>query len=474
MRASFAFDKNTSPVASVRTANVTVYPEAEYMALCQFNSVNWEFDFKHNQAPILVFDGHIERLDTIETKFPHNIDAVYFSEKAGMPPVRFYAQFDEDQLADLAKKGFWSDSGVHLQEVLTNAKFQLEVKAVVEEVTEAYTSQKAPIMNISISNQYENNLVKNQYDLVKFISREQLPEDMAMNKSSKTYETLAEDNIAAEVEAAKADIARVQAEAEAAAFVPPTQAEMDIMHKSESVGLKVDSILEEQRQIREEGNKAAQAERDRIAAEEAARAAKSVAVEKDPNDVDFNDTPISKAAKDTDGLVMQNDDETAHFESNEAIFNGDTQTDEEIPESIAAFMARLGADSENSDTKAEAAEASDKSNKKTSDVSASGSNNSSDSSGSSSSDSSGAASGARGLGVYTFEDQDTAHFAMRADEGKGNEKEDEDEEDNEKDKENDTSSAPEMPDIEHRKVQLTATVSNTDVSVTEDSHDMSK
>lgn len=33
-------------------------------------------------------------------------------------------------------------------------------------------------------------------------------------------------------------------------------------------------------------------------------------------------------------------------------------------------------------------------------------------------------SGVQGLGVYTFEDQDTAQFAMRVDEGKGNEKED--------------------------------------------------
>ena len=91
---------------------------------------------------------------------------------------------------------------------------------------------------------------------------------------------------------------------------------------------------------------------------------------------------------------------------------------------------------------------------------------------------SGAASGAQGLGVYTFEDQSTAQFEMRQDEGKGNEKpEDEKEEDKSEAEEKKQDDKPEVKtdaDIAHRKAQLETSIQDTTVSATPDREDRSK
>ena len=83
------------------------------------------------------------------------------------------------------------------------------------------------------------------------------------------------------------------------------------------------------------------------------------------------------------------------YSNNRDIFEGEEEQRDALPDKAAALLKQLNMVSESDNVKAN----SDKRD-----------------------DGTGAASGAQGLGVYTFEDQDTAQFAMRADEGHGNEK----------------------------------------------------
>lgn len=465
MKACFAFDKMTSPLANVMVMPVQRYPAAQYMALCQFNTVYLDFDSTKNYEPHVVFEGKIERLDAIDVKFPHNIDTVYFSEVKGQPAVRFVYDFTEAQLAKLAKKGMWSVDGIHFGEVLTSAKFQLEVFASVEEImlddkskltTEEFISRAcevfgdeysyaktvyrdyqskviitcrqhgdfertpslhlqgfgcplcekrmpphrtcAPVFNINMINQYENKFDETAYDILDFISREQQDEKQAI-ENGRTFETAPEDNIAAQVEAAKA-AAREQAAAEqAASYKPMTEEEMIVRRQSVNVSDYVNSVMQNLQDNRDAGNAIVAAEEARIAAEKAeAEKAKNNEPEVDPNKVEFKEDDKSKKTDDISKLVEV--DNTTKYESNEAIFNAQSESSEDktLTGKAAEFMAML-AGSDAAETEAEPVKTENKND-----------------------DSSGAASGAQGLGVYTFEDQSTAHYEMRADEGKGNEK----------------------------------------------------
>ncbi len=456
MRASFAFDKRTSPVGNMSSASKKKYPTAQYMGLCQFDSAHWEFDRKHNYSPTLVFDGRIERLDAIDTKFPHNIDTVYFSAKNGEPSVRFECSFTEEQLAKLAGKGFWSADGVHLQEVLTSAKFQLEVDATVEEITDAYKSQNAPIMNVTIEHPYDNKLTEDQYDVIDFISREQ-PDEKKAIENNRTYQDFVDENsVAQEVEAAKKAMEQQIKEAQAAAYKPLSPEEMALRRQSANVDNYVNEIKDSLQHEREVGNAIVEAEQARIKAEQEALEKKTAEPERDPNAVEFDDAPASKSS--SDEKLVETDD-TNKYDDNEAIFK-DAASDEpeELPEQAANFLKRLAGTAE-----AETSESNDKKG----DKNESGTGGNSDS---------GAASGAQGLGVYTFEDQSTAQFEMRQDEGKGNEKPDDDKSDNKADDKNDNNSAKtdDNNDTSHKKAQLTSAINETTVSAAPDREDRSK
>ena len=468
MRATFGFDKATSPVNRAVSMGVKTYPQAQYMALCQFTNVFWEFDTAHNHAPTLVFEGEIERLDAIETKFPHNIDTVFFTEHK--PRIRYDYQFDRKQHEILASKGFWDENGVRIPELFTTSKFQLECDVVIDEITKAYETQKVPILNISVQHPYENTFCTDQYDIAEFITAAEPEEAQSMQHVA--VENVEEINIAAEVEAAKQAAAALAEAEKQATYVPLTVEEMEIRRQSSNVDKFVNDIRERHRVERDEHNALAEAEKARIKAEQEALANKDKPVEKDKNLVEFDDTAISKASSDTENLVET--DDANKFENNEAIFNEAVPAEEEVlPDNVAALMSKLGW----SDNKSE--EQSDSESKKD--------DKKDDGTGS------GAASGAQGLGVYTFEDQSTAQYEMRQDEGKGNEKEDTDEESEEKsndesEKKPDDKSASTKSDIDksasaesdvdkhRREAQLTSAINDTTVSVTKnrDKNDRSK
>lgn len=456
MKATFAFDEATSPVSRVTSSKVKIHPQAQYMALCQFTNVFWEFDRERNYAPRLVFEGEVERMDAIDSKFPHEIDTVYFGREK--PRIRYDYAFNDEQYAVLGSKGFWSEDGVHIPEIFTTSKFQLECDATVKEITDAYETQKIPIFNVSIAHPYDNTFNIDQYDIADFITREQPDENKAL-ENSKTYQDfIPESDIVAEVEAAKAALAAAQEKEKQASYVPLTEKEIDIRNKSANVSSYVNSIRDAIQDKRDKDNAAVAAEKARIKAEQEALANKDKAPEKDASIVEFDDKPISKADGGTDKLVEV--DNTAKYDSNDAIFN-DAPSDEqtEVPDNIADFMKRLGAGTQ--DASGNNGSGDDKKDDKKDDGSGSG-----------------AVSGAQGLGVYTFEDQSTAQFEMRQDEGKGNEKpEDEKEEDKseaEEKKQDDKSEVKTDADIAHRKAQLETSIQDTTVSATPDREDRSK
>jgi len=463
MKVTFAFDEATSPVSRVNATKIQTYPESEYMALCQFTNTFWEFDREKNFAPKLVFEGEVERLDAIDDKFPHDIDTVYFGKDK--PRIRYDYQFNDDQYATLGSKGFWSEDGVHIPEIFTTAKFQLECKAVVKEISNAYETQNVPIFNVSISHPYDNTFNVDQYDIAEFITREQPDENKAL-ENSRTYQDLApEADIAAEVEAAKAALVAAQEKEKQASYVPLTPEELDIFNKSANVSSYVDNIRDSIQAKRDADNAAVLAEQARIKAEQEALANANKTPEKDADYVDFDDKPTEKKGEDLSKLAGV--DETTKYESNDAIFNDNTEEQSEIPDNIADFMKRLGAVSAETDNDSNG---DDKKDDKRDD------------------NGSGAASGAQGLGVYTFEDQSTAHYEMRQDEGKGNEKPDDEKNDDDKkddaddkkqDERPDTPNAPSdaksEADIAHRKAQLETSIRDTTVNVAErDKDDRSK
>lgn len=445
MKVSFAYDKETSPVSRIASSNITSYPPEQYMALCQFTNIFWEYDREHNYAPVLVFEGDIERLDAIDHKFPHDIDAVYFTKNK--PHIRFDYSFNDDQYATLASKGFWSGDGVHIPEIFTTSKLQLECFASVDEVANAYEKQNVPILNIQIEHPYENTFGIEQYDIAEFITREQPEESKTLE--NKTYQDFVpETNIEAEVEAAKAAAMAMAQQAQQSEYKPLTEAELDIRRKSSNVSSYVDDVRERLYGKRDEHNAAVEAEKARLAAEQALRDG-TVVPEKDKDIVEFDDTPISKAS--TDEKLVETDDDNK-YESNDAIFNPQDADSEKVPDKIAAFMQRLGINNE----------ASESDDKKPAD------NKSDSDSGS------GAASGAQGLGVYTFEDQSTAQFEMRQDEGVGNEKSDDkkDDKDDKKsdekqdDKNDNRAAADNKSDVDmtHRKAQIASAIHDTTVT----------
>lgn len=455
MKATFAFDEATSPVSRVTSSKVKIHPQAQYMALCQFTNVFWEFNRERCYAPVLVFEGEVERMDAINTKFPHDIDTVYFGREK--PRIRFDYSFNDEQYAVLATKGFWSEDGVHIPEIFTTSKFQLECDATVKEVTDAYETQKVPIFNVSIAHPYDNTFNIDQYDIADFITREQPDENKAI-ENNKTYQDFVpEADIVAEVEAAKAALAAAQEKEKQASYVPLSDKEIDIMNKSANVSSYVNSIRDAIQDKRDKDNAAVAAEKARIKAEQEALANKDTVPEKDASIVEFDDKPISKADGGTDKLVEV--DNTTKYDSNDAIFN-DASSDEqaEVPDNIADFMKRLGAGTQDASNSGDSG---DKKDDKKDDGSGSGS-----------------ASGAQGLGVYTFEDQSTAQFEMRQDEGKGNEKpEDEKEsetaEAEEKAKDEKTEAKTDA-DMVHRKAQLTTSINDTTAPDTSEVGEISK
>lgn len=388
MKASFAYNKDTSPVSKLPASHVKTYDSAQYMARCQFSNVFWEYDRQHNYAPILVLEGHVDSLGAIGTKFPHDIDMVYFSDNA--PHIRFDYKLNDEQYAKLASKGFYSD-GVHLPEMFTTVKMDLEVDATVDEII--YENQNVPILEVKIEHPRENEFNVSAYELIEYITREPIDDNKALN--NKTYQDyIPEASVAAEVEALKAAQAEAQALAAQAEYKPLTSEEMEIKRQSSNVSSYVDTARERLYGKRDEHNEAAAEEKARFEAEQAAKEGKTAEPERDKDLVAFDDTVVSKTDNGIDGLVEK--DDSNKFDSNAEIFSANSD-EADMPDNIKEFMQALGAEDENA-------------------ADNTGTNKNSEDTGS------GAASGAQGLGVYTFEDQDAAQHTMRQDEGAGNEK----------------------------------------------------
>lgn len=450
MIASFAFNKATSPLSRISSSHVKSYDAAQYMARCQFTNVFWEYDRQHNYAPVLVFEGDVERLDTIDTKFPHNVDTLYFTKDK--PRIRFDYKPNDEQYAVLASKGFYSD-GVHIPEMFTTAKLDLECDATVYEIVDAYEKQNVPIFEVNIEHPYENEFSVDQYELFEYITREQTDDNKALN--NKTYQDyVPEMSVEAEVEAAKAAAQALAEQQRQAEYKPLTAEEMEIKRQSNNVSSFVDERRERLYGKRNEHNEAAAAEKARLEAEKAEKEGRLPEPERDKNLVEFDDAPISKAnGGNVDGLAGKAEENK--FESNADIFNNaNEEQDDGISDDFKAFMQSLEGDSNDDNVNAEDSDKRKSDNK----------NGSSDTG-------SGAASGAQGLGVYTFEDQDTAQFAIRQDEGAGNEKPDEDKSDNDVDSKPDSltdnkamaDKKTEM-DKKRREVLLQSAINDTTVS----------
>lgn len=429
MIATFAYDKNTSPINTLPNAQIIRHEPTQYMSLCQFNNAYWEFDKNKNYAPYIVFEGSIERLDAIDKKFPGNVDTVYFTQNK--PTVQFKYNLDEDQLAELAKKGFWSEDGVNMPAVFTTAKFQLETYAVVEEIMNDKENRKVPLFNVELTKPYSNEFDSTAYELIDKISRRKPEESKVIERS---VQDDFQQSIAAEVEAIKASIAAMTERDSAASqseFKPLTEAELDIHNKSANIEASVVAERDALKSIREAGNARAEAER---AAERARAEAEQTALT-DYGNKSIGDEKV--VAVETEITKLTGGVEEDKYASNSDIFNSVDIDDGEIPDKAAALMKELGADL--SDKTATI----DKKDDKRDDGSGSG-----------------AASGTQGLGVYTFEDQSTAQFEMRADEGKGNEKpSDENEPVDEDDKKSN------VPDMDERKAKLATSVNDASVDV---------
>lgn len=381
MIATFAFDKNVSPVTAMAGARIVRHQPVEYMSLCQFNNVYWDFDKERNYAPCLIFEGDVERLDVINEKFPGNVDTVYFNDSK--PSIRFKYNLNDAQYGELASKGFWSEDGVNLPALFMSAKFQLETYAIVEEVVNKKEASEIPIFNIELVKPYENQFDASTYELVDKIVRRK-PD------TQKSIENIVsiEDQIQAENEVA---VKNIEDEARPKDFVPLSESELDIHNKSNNIDISVAAERNALRNSRNAGNARAEVER-RIEQE------RLKANQDTLSDSGADDKTID--LKDAENMVLSDRSETNKYKDNDEIFNGLKGGNEELPDKAAEFMKKLGGVSGADDT----AVAQKKDSKRD------------DNAGS------GAASGTQGLGVYTFEDQSTAQFEVRSDEGVGNEK----------------------------------------------------
>ena len=377
MISTFAYSKDLSPINGFIDVPVVRHPQTQYMAICLFDNVYWEFDSKHNYAPCLVFDGRVERLDAIDIKFPRNVDTILFNE--GKPAVQFRYNLNEEQLAMLAQKGFWSETGVDLPPIFTSAKLQLETDVIIEEVISPGVD--VPIFNVELVNPYENTFDATAYELVERITRRKPEANKIVENTVQVDVRQSTAMTVKEAEAAMAERERLMQEK----LKPMSKEDVEIQSKAVNINMSVIAEREALRQVREEGNARAEAEREaeklRIEAEREALAKLDVADE------------IIVAANETAKLV--GGVESNKYSSNNEIFKDTNNVAEPVPEKVAALMKKLSVSS--SQTTA------DKKDEKPD-------------------TGSGAASGAQGLGVYTFEDQDAAQVAMRADEGHGNEK----------------------------------------------------
>lgn len=422
MIATFAFDKNTSPV-NMFDAKVVRHEPAQFMSLCQFNNAYWEFDKKRNYAPCIVFDGSIERLDAIDTKFPGNIDTVYFTENK--PSVQFRYNLDEDQLAELAKKGFWSEDGVNMPSLFTTAKFQLETYAVVEEITNTREDPSVPILNVELIKPYENEFDAMAYELVSKITKRKPEESKAIEN---TVQIDVQQSIADEIAAANELLADYnKAALTAANNTIPTKEELDDRVKLANINASVSAERDELKKHREAGNARVEAERERIAREQEEMAKSGFKIDESNVKSTVDAAPVETLA----GRV-----ETDMYENNHDIFVSSEKTDAEMPDKAAEFMKRLGGANIENVVKSD-----EKKDDKRGD--------------------SGSASGVQGLGVYTFEDQDAAQFEVRADEGKGNEKPEEEKDNDDEPKEEPKS---EVSDVNARTAKLAASIDDTNVN----------
>lgn len=451
MKISFAFNKAQSPVSRLTSANVKHHPQTQYMGLCKFDNVYWEFDREHNNKPRLVFEGNIERLDAINKKFPQNIDTVYFNR--GMPRVRYDYDMDEQQLSALALTGFWSKDGVRTPELFTSSKFQLELDATVDEITKAYDKQDVPILNVNIEHPYDNTFTKNEYENLETLFVRNTPEESKAFESKTYQDYVPSTDIQAEVEAAKALAAEQAVRMTQAEYVPLSAEELMLRRQSSNVSDFVDARRERLYGEREANNAAYVAEQERIAAENEAKAklaTESVVTDTAAVNADKSSVQNTKTHVETNTVVENNAD----------IFNSaETDDDTEMSNETLAFMSKLGATvNDKSDTIA-----TDVEKKKRDDNNGSGN-----------------ASGAQTSGTYTFEDESTAQFAERMDVGVGNEKpSDEDEHSDETDayKDNsDTEEARRRREEKRRKAAALSAGSNisTPAPVVDDKSDRSK
>lgn len=351
MVAAFAFDKTTSPIRQLSGAKVIKYQPCECMAVCKFDNVYWSFERAKNYAPKLVFEGCVERLDAMDDrKFADKIDTVYFNKNK--PPIKFTYDLDDEQMSELARKGFWGENSVELPALFTSSKFQLETYASVEAIDNGW-DKEAPILNVELINPYNNRFNKDAYDLIDKI----MPGKPSANKAIENMVQIAVDTgYAKDVEAAKTNFEE-KPEAAYVDFSKITDEEIAMNNTQAEITARVNTLRDER----------------------AAERVYNIEEETEPFDTDLTVTQEDKSVIDR------------VFSENEDSFQGNKLNDIKA----TAFMQSLA-----------------EKDAKSGNSSNSGTNSDT-----------GSASGAQGLGVYTFEDQDTAQFEMRVDEGKGNEKE---------------------------------------------------
>ena len=482
-RVAYAFDKATSPVKRTPNANVVVHPEAQYMAMCQFTNVYWDHDSHKNYAPILRFEGEVERLDAIGTKFPHNFDTLYFGENK--PKVTYAYSFDENQLAELAKKGFWSEEGVIIPEKFSTAKFQLEANAVIEELTDTYDKDKVPTFNVSLSKPHENQFDVRAYSLAQFITRKQKEEAKVIEVKGLEQEMGINDLVEKSKELLEAE----KLAAQQASYKPKSIEEVAAERASANIAERVSSQLDDIQARRDENNARVEAERAaeaaRLKAEQEA-AANAVPETKDKDTVEFNEAVEIKS---DDVRNLTGGVEANKYENNSSIFDASEDIDEELPDNVAELMKKLGGGQQVSDDVSDNADTVEIDDDveiepiiEDKPVVDNHTDNNASNAGSDSNNDSGAASGAQGLGVYTFEDQSTAQFEVRGDVN-GN-KSDEEKKDEAEEKLNDEKAEAEEikadktaaeADAALKKARLDTAINNTTVTVAnKDKSDRSK
>lgn len=405
MIATFAYNKNGSPLNNITGAKIIRHKPAQYMSLCHFNNVYWAFDREKNYAPHLIFEGEVECLDAIDTKFPNNVDAVMFNQNK--PTVRFDYTLDEEQLSELAKKGFWGETGVNIPSLFTTSKFQLETYATVEEIVTDKSKDNTPIFNIELTNPYGNTFDVSAYELVNNLTRRKAEETKTIESS---IQFAAQPEFTPDVESAK-----VMQNAPQAGFDSYSIEEIELRTKSASIDDLVNAERNALETARKEGNARAIAE---LEAENKRILTAEMALADAVSEILNNKSPH-----------IEPESPDKNIENNN-IFDSKSDSSDSMPDKAAEFMKRLS-ESKNETVK----------------------NDKND-------DSSGSTSGTSGLGVYTFEDQDTAHFEMRADEGKGNEKPEEEEKE-ENESEDETESNPNAIDLSSRKARFASSIGET-------------